>query len=137
LALHAAGRFAGARSPLLYLAGEDRAGDLAGELAARGQSSRIAVIYRAVRAVQFAAAARAALEQGRIDGVLHYSLRSAESYLDCSKLLMKDALFPVHYCLSERIAAPLRLAGAARVRVAARPDEASLIGLLGSGRVSV
>ncbi len=38
---------------------------------------------------------------------------------------------PVHYCLSERIAEPLRQAGAANIRVAARPDEAALIELCG------
>ena len=36
----------------------------------------------------------------------------------------REALAPVHYCLSARAAEPLRLAGAATIHVAARPDEA-------------
>src|SRR5947199_4816114 len=43
-------RFAGNQTPLLYLAGEDRAGDLAGELAARGVMVDTVVIYRALAA---------------------------------------------------------------------------------------
>ena len=37
--------------PLLYLAGEDRAGDLAGELTAAGVEVRTVVVYRATKAV--------------------------------------------------------------------------------------
>jgi uroporphyrinogen-III synthase len=37
---------------------------------------------------------------------------------------------PVHYCLSPRAAEPLRAAGAADVRAAERPNEASLLALL-------
>ena len=81
----AAARFAGSRLPLLYLAGEDRAGDLAGELSAQGLSVRTVVIYRAAKAKEFPSAVRAALEQGRIDGVLHFSRRSVENYLDCGR----------------------------------------------------
>jgi uroporphyrinogen-III synthase len=126
----AAARFASSRLPLLYLAGEDRAGDLAAELAAQGLSICTVVIYRAARAPEFPPAVRAALEQGRIDGVLHFSRRSVETYVECGRDILKQALAPVHYCLSARAAEPLRLAGATRVRVAARPDEASLLALV-------
>jgi uroporphyrinogen-III synthase len=70
------------------------------------------------------------LEQDKIDGVLHFSRRSVESYLDCSRDIAGPALKPVHYCLSARAAEPLRRAGAARIEVAARPDEASLLVLV-------
>ena len=36
---------------------------------------------------------------------------------------------PIHFCLSAAIAAPLLAAGAAKVRVAAEPDEATLLAL--------
>jgi uroporphyrinogen-III synthase len=75
-------------------------------------------------------AVHAALEQGRIDGVLHFSRRSVENFVDCSRDVIKQALLPEHYCLSERAAEPLRIAGATRIRVAARPDEASLLALV-------
>jgi len=130
LAELAARRFAGTRLPLLYLAGEDRSSDLGGALAARGLTVRTVAIYRAAKADRFPPAARAALEQGQIDGVLHFSRRSVESYLDCGRDIAGPALEPVHYCLSARAAEPLRLAGAARIFVAAHPDEASLLALV-------
>jgi uroporphyrinogen-III synthase len=126
LAKLAARRFSGARLPLLYLAGEDRSG----ALAVGGLTVRTVVIYRAAKADRFPPAARAALEQGQIDGVLHFSRRSVESYLDCGRDIIGPALKPVHYCLSARAAEPLRLAGAAHISVAVQPDEASLLALV-------
>ena len=121
---------AGARAPLLYLAGEDRAGDLA----AAGLPVHTAVVYRAVKAAHFPPPVAAALAQGELDGVLHFSARSAEAYLDCAvhDAIRESALVPVHYCLSRQVAAPLSAAGAVAVRVAARPDEAALLELVGS-----
>src|ERR1019366_9602411 len=43
-------RRADAAGPLLYLAGEDRAADLIGELTARGMAAEMAVVYRAATA---------------------------------------------------------------------------------------
>jgi uroporphyrinogen-III synthase len=126
----AALRFVGARRPLLYLAGEDRSSDLATELAARGLAVKTVVIYRAAKAERFPPEARLALEQGRIDGVLHFSRRSVDAYVDCSHDIVRQALAPVHYCLSARAAEPLRQAGATRIEVAAHPDEASLLALV-------
>jgi len=128
----ATARFARSPLPLLYLAGEDRSRELGGEFAGElaGLPVRTAVVYRAAKAETFPPAARAALEQGRIQGVLHFSLRSVEGYIECARDFSEQALKPVHYCLSERAAEPLRQAGAANVRVARRPDEASLLGLV-------
>jgi uroporphyrinogen-III synthase len=122
------------REPLLYLAGEDRSGDLARDLAADGLNVRTVVVYRAVKAERFPPAIDAALAAGQIEGVLHFSRRSAEAYLDCARAagLLDRALAPFHYCLSEQIAEPLAVAGARTVRVAARPEEAALIDLINS-----
>jgi uroporphyrinogen-III synthase len=75
------------------------------------------------------------LAQAELDGVLHFSARSAEAYLDCAAhdAIRESALAPVHYCLSRQVAAPLSAAGAVVVRVAARPDEAALLELVGLG----
>jgi uroporphyrinogen-III synthase len=126
LALLAARRFAGTTSPLLYLAGEDRAN----ELAVPGVTVRAVVIYRAAKAKTFPAPVRVALQQGALGGVLHFSPRSVESYLDCGRDIAGAALQPLHYCLSARAAEPLKAAGAARILVASRPDEASLLALV-------
>jgi uroporphyrinogen-III synthase len=126
----AASRFAG-RS-LLYLAGEDRAGDLAGELAAHGITVETAVIYRAVAAERLPAELKQALSNGELDGALHYSRRSVTTLIELGRAagVVNALLSLAHTCLSDEVAAPLRNAGARQISVAPRPDEAALIGLL-------
>jgi len=113
--------------PLLYLACEDRAGDLTAAVSV--------VAYRAVKVAEFPPDVGAALRQGALDGVLHFSRRTAEAYLDCAERAgcMAAALAPEQLCLSQRAAEPLVAAGATRIRLADRPDEASLLALAGAG----
>jgi uroporphyrinogen-III synthase len=127
LARLAAARFAGVGKPLLYLSGEERARDLGGELAGSGLRGTTVVVYRTVKVAAFPADVAAALAAGALDGVVHFSRRSVESYLDCARDLAGPALLPVHYCLSARAAEPLQAAGASRICVAARPDEAGML----------
>ena len=121
------------QAPLLYLAGEARSGDLAGTLRARNFTVHTALVYRAVTADNLPRHAADALAAG-IDGVLHFSRRSAEAYVNAARNagLIEAALTgPAHFCLSARVAAPLAQAGAAPIRIAARPEEAALIELCG------
>ena len=125
-------RRADAAAPLLYLAGEDRAADLVGELAVHGIAAEMRVVYRAVTA-PFPDELVAALEAGGdVQAVLHFSKRSAENYVAGAQAagVAEQALAVRHYCLSEQVAVPLREAGATRVTVAPRPEEAALIELL-------
>ncbi len=117
---------------LLYLAGAERAGDLAAELLAQGVPVETTVIYRAVANTHFPPYAWSALDLGRLDGVLHYSRRSAEVYLNCARAagVLDKARAPSHYCLSAQVAAPLIAEGAKTVRVARSPDEAALVDLV-------
>jgi uroporphyrinogen-III synthase len=121
--------FAGNGNSLLYLAGEDRAGEL--ELPECTRVVTVA-IYGMVKRKTFSSAVEAALAQRQIDGVLHFSRRSAEAYLDCAVRsgIVQAALAPVHYCLSRQVATPLIDAGAAAIRIAPRPDEAALLELI-------
>ena len=116
-------------TPLLYLAGEDRAADLIGELSARGIAAEMRVIYRAV-ALPFPPALKDALEAGIVDAVMHFSRRAADSYVAGAKMagVAAPALAVRHLCLSLQVAEPL--ADASRVDIASRPDEAALIELL-------
>jgi uroporphyrinogen-III synthase len=132
LARLAAAHFAGSTSPLLYLAGEDRSRDFTGDLASAGIVVRTVVVYRAAQASVLPNDVRMALRGNRIDGVLHFSRRSAEAYVECSRGLGAAAVAPAHYCLSAGTAEPLRHAGAARIHIAAHPDEASLLDLVAS-----
>jgi uroporphyrinogen-III synthase len=124
-------RRADASGPLLYLAGEDRAADLIGELTARGMAAEMRIVYRAVT-TPFPPALIAALKAREIDAVLHFSRRSADNYLAGAREagLLAEALAPRHVCLSAPIAEPLVGAGASRIATAARPDEAALIEVL-------
>ena len=130
----AATRLAGSVLPLLYWAGETRSADIAGALAARGLKVETVVGYRAVAAHALAAPAAAAIADGTLDGVLHFSPRSATIFADLVKAagLLDSALNCFHYCLSARVAASLRAAGATRIRVAPHPEERSLLDLIGS-----
>ncbi len=118
---------------LLYLAGEERSGDLASVLRAQNFHVNTVAVYRVTVAETLPAEAAAALH-GDLDGVLHYSRRSAEAFVAAARKsgLLEAALSkPVHYCLSARVAEPLRKAGAADVRIAAQPDQAALMSLCG------
>jgi uroporphyrinogen-III synthase len=124
-------RHADAAAALLYLAGEDRAADLVGELAVHGIAAELVVVYRAVTA-PFPPELTAALKAGEVDAVLHFSKRSAENYLAGARQagIIEQALGVRHFCLSRQIAEPLSGAGAGSIAVATRPDEAALVGLL-------
>jgi uroporphyrinogen-III synthase len=118
---------------VLYFAGEDRSGDLVGELGPADIAVATRVVYRAVAASQFPAEVRAALAAGTIDGVLHFSRRTAAIYLACAAVsgVTARALAPGHYCLSRQVAEPLVAAGARQVYVAEEPTEAAVVCLIG------
>jgi uroporphyrinogen-III synthase len=116
---------------LLYLAGADRSGDLAGDLRARGFVVETVIIYRMIAATTLPPAAAQALGSG-IDGVLHFSRRSAEAFVETARAagVLESALRAAHFCLSAQVAEPLAQAGAADIRVAERPNEAALLALI-------
>jgi uroporphyrinogen-III synthase len=117
---------------LLYLAGAERSGDLAAILGAQNFIVRTVVIYRAVAADALPAATACAIAAG-IDGVVHFSRRSAEAFVKvvCEAGLRDQAVSkPVHFCLSAQVAEPLAQAGAANIRVAKEPVEAALLALV-------
>jgi uroporphyrinogen-III synthase len=122
-------RVTGGGAPLLYLAGEDRAADLLGDLSARGIAAEMRVVYRGVT-VSFPPELTKALEAREVDAVLHFSRRSADNYVAGAKRagIAGPALAVRHLCLSAQVAEALAEAG--RIAIAARPDEAALIELL-------
>jgi len=121
------------RDPLLYLAGEDLSHDLAGTLAADGAIVHTVTVYRAVKAERFPARLQAALRREKCSAPSIAPAASAEAFLDCARAAgaLAQALHAAHYCISHQAAAPLITAGAAHVHVAAHPDEASLLALVG------
>jgi uroporphyrinogen-III synthase len=68
-----------------------------------------------------------------LQGVLHFSRRSAEAYMNavCADGFEERALRqPVHFCMSTQVAEPLRQAGAADIRIASEPTEAAMMALI-------
>jgi uroporphyrinogen-III synthase len=117
---------------LLYLAAGERAGDLAGDLRGRGYHVHTAVVYRAVADVPLPPDAIRELTRHDIDGVLHFSRRSALAFVNAAQAagILSEALKPAHFCLSAQVAEPLRQAGAADVRIAPDPREATLLAII-------
>jgi uroporphyrinogen-III synthase len=117
---------------LLYLVGEDRSGDLAGDLAGRGIEVDTAVVYRAVAAERLPVELAQPLAAGQLDAALHYSPRSVATLLRLAEQAgaLNALLNLEHYCLSDAVAVLLRDARARRISVAARPDETALLGLI-------
>ena len=122
---------ADSRIPLLHLAAENRAGDLAGDLSACGIAVETAVVYRAIAAERLPPELAQALSNAELDGALHYSRRSVATLIELSRSggVLSAVLNLAHYCVSEEVAVPLREAGATRISVAPRPVEAALLGL--------
>jgi uroporphyrinogen-III synthase len=135
LAALAAKVFRGTTRQVLYLAGEDQAADLAGMLGAGGFKVRTAITYKADPVKTFPDSVITALCEERIDGVLHYSRRAAETYEQCADVadIRRAAMLPVQYCLSRDIGAALQAGGARDLQVAEHPDETALFRLLDGG----
>jgi uroporphyrinogen-III synthase len=123
---------AGGRAPLLYCAGEDRAGDLAAALQLHGLRVEIAIVYRAIGVTELTPDVRAALASGAIDAVLHYSARTAAAFVAAAMRAGIDGLSIQirHLCLSTQVAAPLAAAGVTAIEVASAPNEQALFALI-------
>lgn len=113
---------------ILYAAGADRAGDLAGTLRDEGFQVLLAEVYRARGVDHVPGSVAAALRRGELDAVFVYSTRTAGQILDCMRSLdLMHSLRAVRICaLSPAIAEPFRLAGCQDVMISAEPNERSL-----------
>jgi uroporphyrinogen-III synthase len=113
---------------LLYLAGADLAGDLAGELGERGFNVVTRITYRMIPVQSLPGEVCDAFAAGRIEAVLHYSRRSARAFLEAVRAagLEISALALPQCCISEPVASILRDVGAVQVPVAREPNENGL-----------
>lgn len=115
-------------STICYLAGADLGRDLTVELGERGYTVITHTTYRMMLVAGFADAVIAAFNAGGIDAVLHYSRRSARSFIEAAQASGVEilALALPHICISQAVASILREAGASRVIVAQSPDEIAI-----------
>jgi uroporphyrinogen-III synthase len=121
---------------LLYLAGEDRSDEPETTLTAHGLDVRTVKTYRAVPCATLSAEGERALRDGRIDGILHFSQRSAWALINAARAagLLPQMMKTRHYCLSAQVAAGLEGLPVDAIGVAARPDEPTLIALVPNAR---
>jgi uroporphyrinogen-III synthase len=126
------GEIAPGAGRILYVAGRDRTGALAGGLSAIGYNVAVVEAYRAEPVDSLEPAVAAALAGGRIDGILLFSQRTSAALLaavDASGLRQALAATPC-YAISPRAAEPIR--GVARViRIAAHPDFDGIAAMIG------
>ena len=116
-------------STLLYLAGADLARDLAGELGERGFTVVTHTTYRMSPVSSLPHDVSDAFAANRIEAVLHFSRRSARSFLDAARAAGVEisALAIPQCCISAAVATVVRDAGATQVMVASSPDENALL----------
>jgi uroporphyrinogen-III synthase len=116
---------------VLYLAGENRARELAALTAPAKVTIETLVVYRARAAEQLRETTVKKLSAREFDAVLHFSPRSAEIFVALArKAGLQSALSSIrHLCLSDAVAAVLSEAGG-KMEIASRPEEAALLALL-------
>jgi uroporphyrinogen-III synthase len=117
---------------LLYLAGADLAGDLAGELGEHGVRVVTQTTYRMSPVASLPREVCSAFAANRIEAVLHYSQRSARAFLEAARAggVEISALAIPQCCISASVASVLHDSGAAQVVVAASPNENALFDAL-------
>jgi uroporphyrinogen-III synthase len=137
LAALIAGEMKPEHGPLVHLSGETLAFDLKGTLEARGFTVRQPVLYRALPALSLPAEALSQLADGRLDGVILMSPRTAKIFVallgQAGAVTQGKSL--VCYCLSEAVAEAVAPLGF-EARVAARPREEDVLALLDSEAAS-
>jgi uroporphyrinogen-III synthase len=117
---------------VLHLAGEERARELGELLAPAGIQVDVLIVYR-MRAANSLGSSRDAIAGKRLDAALHYSPRSASTFVALVQAagLVNEVLSLRHLCLSQAVAKPLADLGA-KIEVAKQPNESTLLALLDS-----
>lgn len=120
------------KAAVLYLAGADRSGDLAGELRERGLGVVTVTSYRMAPVANLSREVYDAFAAHRIAAALHYSRRSARAFLDAVRVggVEISALAVPQCCISGTVASILRDAGAPHVVVARAPAENAVFEVL-------
>lgn len=114
---------------LVHASGSAVAGNLGGGLAEKGFAVARAVLYDAMPAERFTAAAAALFRDEALDLVLFFSPRTGETFV---RLAQKAEIGPccrrvAAICLSVAVADKIRILPWAALRIAAEPTEAALI----------
>jgi uroporphyrinogen-III synthase len=116
---------------LLYIRGENTAGNIAEKLSERGFKVNSQVLYQQI-GCDLPDAVRSALEQGEVHGLPLYSPLTARRLV---KVLAANPDWPTDeitaLCISENVASEVNNLSLARVKVAAKPNGAEMLALIG------
>lgn len=124
-----------AAGPLLHLSGDKLALDLAEALKPDGFDVHRAIVYRAEAATALPEEAVGALREGRLDGVVLMSPRTARVYagLVSAAGVGAQASRLAHFCLSEAVARETMPLSPANVKVASAPNSQEMLALIARG----
>jgi uroporphyrinogen-III synthase len=118
---------------LVHLAGERMAFDLKTALEGKGFEVAQPIIYRINMADSFAEAARKVIANNKLDGVILMSPATTQTFLAMIEApeLMAIARRLTYFCLSHKVAEPLKRLEDAQILIAGRPTEDDLLALIG------
>lgn len=121
-----------AQGPLLHAAGETVAGDMAGTLQAAGFTLHRVTLYEARPATEISPGTAAALKRGRLDAVLFFSPRTAETFVTLARKAGLASAFSrlTAVAISEAAAAPCRALPWRSVIIAATPTQDGIVAAL-------
>lgn len=111
----------------IYLAGLDRKPEVERALELAGWPADVLETYEARPAAHLPPRTSDAIRAGLVDGVLHFSQRSAELFATLAAKANVGADSLRHFCLSEDVAVPLRDANYRLLTIAETPTESALI----------
>ena len=119
---------------LLHIAGTKLSGDLGKMLREKGFTYRRSVLYEAIAATEFSSDTADALREGRFDGVLFFSPRTAETFVTLARKsrLVRACGGLRAYCLSQAVAERAGAISWRDVCIAERPDQGALLDLFGA-----
>jgi uroporphyrinogen-III synthase len=119
--------------PLVHVAGEEVAFDLAAELGRRGIEVRKVTAYRAVSAHSLSPHTARAIADGTLNAVILMSPRTAAIFVELiGKAGLREAADRLAFiCLSANVAAALGGLAPARVNIAVRPNSSAILDAVG------
>ena len=128
-----AARVEPAAGALLHVAGTKLSGNLGETLEEKGFTYLRSVLYEAIAATGMTSGTAGAIREGRFDGVLFFSPRTAEHFVILARKarLVRACSGLSAFCLSHAVAEQVGAISWRDVYVAEHPDQESLLALLG------
>jgi uroporphyrinogen-III synthase len=119
---------------LVHLSAENVAYNLCEELRLLGYQVFQPILYRSIQAETLSGTLLRNIKNGRIEGVVLLSGRTAEAYADVmnSMGLLEEAMQFTHFCLSEAVAARLSPLQPINVALSAKPNIDEMLALTGA-----